>query len=102
MTPKPYESALTSRDLTAEEYKALTDDLKKKKKKKEKDAAKKVQKEQKKTEKVVKAVESDKGKGTAKVMEAALVDEEKRMDVDTKRETLETSKEKAFKKLREV
>ncbi|PBK70295.1 hypothetical protein ARMSODRAFT_974267 [Armillaria solidipes] len=60
-----------------------------------------VKKEQKKAEKAVKAVESGKGKAAAKDMEAALVDEKKGTDVDTKRKRSEDSKKKALKKLKE-
>ncbi|KAK0447961.1 hypothetical protein EV421DRAFT_1900618 [Armillaria borealis] len=76
------------------------DDLKKEKE--EKEAAKRLRKEQRKVEKVVKAVESSKGKGTEKAAEAALIEEEKGADADTEEEMLEGTKKKALKKLKEI
>ncbi|SJL08337.1 uncharacterized protein ARMOST_11700 [Armillaria ostoyae] len=77
------------------------DDLQKKREKEERDATKKLWKEQKKKEKAVKAVESSKGKDSVKVVEAVLVNEERRTDEDTEGEKLEASKEKALQKLKE-
>ncbi|PBK77850.1 hypothetical protein ARMSODRAFT_968143 [Armillaria solidipes] len=51
--------------------------------------------------KAVKVMESGKGKSVVKVVEAALVSEEKGMDGDTEGEKLEATKEKALQQLKE-